>query len=125
MFKCFFNSILRQLYLQVTPYSKKFRNLLDASLCDFNECPDCKKFHMESNCLCDKGRHAVRIHGEWCLNKIVVISQMVKLYFKQENETLVHVIFDSTRANDFKEGQLYNLNGWQKIESRHNTVYFE
>ena len=56
---------------------------------------------------------------------MVVVNQMVKLYFKQDNETLIHVIFDSARAIEFEEGKFYILNGWQKIESRHNTIYFE
>ena len=80
---------------------------------------------MDSTCFCDKARHAIRVHGQWKLDKMVVVNQMVKLYFKQDNETLAHVIFDSARAIEFEEGKFYILNGWQKIESRHNTIYFE
>ena len=36
---------------------------------------------------------------------------------------LVYVIFNSSRVNEFEEGKLYRLVGWQKFETLHNSLY--
>ena len=42
------------------------------------------------SCFCDKARTVLRVRGWWSnSDKIVVVNQTVKLYFKRNNEALV------------------------------------
>ena len=80
---------------------------------------------MNTTCSCDTLEQARRISGFWTLTKIVVLNQLIKLHFMQGGETLVHVIFDPTRVDEFEEGKIYSLVGWQKYENRFNALYFD
>jgi len=111
-------------YFQVSPFSKNYRTLRNAEDADFNECMQCKRFHMDESCSCNITDAAVRIEGFWTLKKIATVNMMSKLYFKQDSETLGLVFYDTSKIAQCEEEKLYNLVGWQKIPSRHNTVYF-
>ena len=58
-------------YFQVSPFSKNYRTLRNAEDADFNECMQCKRFHMDESCSCNITDAAVRIEGfwtPWCQN---------------------------------------------------------
>ena len=73
---------------------------------------------------CDTLNAAVRLEGFWTLLNVETTHKMTRLFFKQGNECFAHVIFDTTAASKFEEGNMYNLCGWQKSKSRHNVLYF-
>jgi hypothetical protein len=75
-------------------------------------------------CRCDKeGADAVRIEGEWKLNKLDRKDTFTRVHFSQEERRLVYVDFHNRPAPiEFREGLTYNLVGWQKIENRHNVL---
>ena len=67
---------------------------------------------------------AVHIQGSWTLIMIIPVNLMTKLYFKHGNGTRGLVFYDASKVAQCKREKLYNLVGWQKMQSRHN-LYFD
>ena len=116
---------------QYTYYSKKYRSLITAEETDFASCSDCLKSKPhtdnesdeEQECEGCNHEEARRITGKWTLTKILKRDRRARLYFKQGEEILCHVMFDNEK--DFEKcvkDSEYELLGWQKVSSRHNTV---
>jgi hypothetical protein len=114
--------------IQVSYFSKRYRSLIDAEEKNFDSCSCCLRFKDDldaEECPGCENEDARRINGHWTLTKIIKLEKRTRLYFKQGDQSLCYVMFNTEDGADrFVEKSDYELLGWQKSSSRHNTITF-
>ena len=61
--------------------------------------------------------------GKWELYNVEKVGKVAKLRFQRGTDNLCHVVFtNDPRLEWIKEGEMYELEGWQKVTNRHNVI---
>ena len=123
-----YNRLVIIISIQVSYYSKRYRSLHEAEEVDFASCSKCLRFidaEDEEVCIGCDSEEARRLCGKWTLTKMLTQERRSRLSFKQGEKSLCYVLFHTEENPDkFKENCDYELQGWQKTSSRHNTIRF-
>ena len=61
--------------------------------------------------------------GKWELYNVEKVGKVAKLRFQRGTDNLCHVVFtNDPRLEWIKEGEIFELDGWQKLTNRHNVI---
>ena len=60
---------------------------------------------------------------QWELHNVEKVGKVAKLCLQQGADNLCHVVFiNDPRLEWIKEGEIFELDGWQKLTNRHNVI---
>ena len=61
--------------------------------------------------------------GKWELYNVEKVGKVAKIRFQKGTDNLCHVVFtNNPRLEWIIEGEIYELEGWQKVTNRHNVI---
>ena len=109
--------------MQAKNYSKHYKQVIYLYRNDFLECQTCGVHHKNPDHQCKPQEDAKRIDGYWAVTKIYSHPNvdLVKYTLEKGDEVIGHSVFN-TQDLEFEIGDLVELMGWQKQESRHNVL---
>ena len=120
---------LISILFQVKQFSKRYHTLIDA--CDGNivQCDRCLRHLADDDTACDciEKTEVKRISGKWKLARISRTNQIKRMFFESDSgELLCSCQFTGKEEKlDLTEGEIYNISGWQNVNSRHNVIHIE
>ena len=112
-----------KLFLRARDFNDWQKHTIYAFRTNFEECRKCHAYNKNPEHVCPPQNDSIRISGQWTIESLYrkPNTNLVKLLLGQKEE---HIGFSkfSNVPNEFYEGEVLNVSGWQRQENRHNAL---